>query len=375
LFPRTSNRVPQTWQLSMQAPFGQMPPEISPDGSSVLTLHSGRLQLRRLDSLKPVVLANGIYPPVSWSPDGRSVLAFSFEGRVLMGSLKKILIPDGVPETLATFAFTGFEGATWGSKGTILFAAYTAGNSGGGLFVVPAAGGQMRQLPIPNYDGGGFFRPEFLPNGEDFLFTWMNPATNETGIYLAAVREEKLRRQPVLLRKTESAGRFSPAAGGQLLFVAGDRLYAQHLNVSAGRLDGEQRSIVDDLFSFPSRHSAHFSTSWGGMLAWRQGQAYRSQLTWFDRSGRVLGTTGPPGNYIHLRISPDGSKVVAGSLNQGAVVMDASERGGQPMPRAVAPLWLSNDRLISDREGGKGAVSERSLTNLGDDKEISSSAW
>ncbi len=53
-----------------------------------------------------------------------------------------------------------------------------------------------------------------------------------------------------------------------------------------------------------------FSVSQNGVLVYTSGGGGESrQLTWFDRSGKILGTVGDPGIVLYTAISPDGSTV------------------------------------------------------------------
>jgi dipeptidyl aminopeptidase/acylaminoacyl peptidase len=45
----------------------------------------------------------------------------------------------------------------------------------------------------------------------------------------------------------------------------------------------------------------------GGTLAYSEPTTETSQLTWFDRTGRSVGTIGPAGRYLGVRLSPDGN--------------------------------------------------------------------
>ena len=88
-----------------------------------------------------------------------------------------------------------------------------------------------------------------------------------------------------------------------------------------------------------------FSASNTGVLAMAVTGGNKRQLTWFDRSGRVLGHPGEPAERDEMALSPDGTRLVEGrSDEQGmwTVWMLDLERG-------------SNTRLTFDGGGG-GAV-------------------
>jgi hypothetical protein len=59
-----------------------------------------------------------------------------------------------------------------------------------------------------------------------------------------------------------------------------------------------------------------FSVSQTGVVAFRSGTTVRRQLTWFDRSGKALGTLGEPDDtdLLNPTISPDGRRVAVERL-------------------------------------------------------------
>jgi Tol biopolymer transport system component len=58
-----------------------------------------------------------------------------------------------------------------------------------------------------------------------------------------------------------------------------------------------------------------FSVSQNGILAYSSGISLNVQLTWFDRSGKVDGTVGAPGNMQYATVSPDGNTVAVDRLD------------------------------------------------------------
>ena len=89
-----------------------------------------------------------------------------------------------------------------------------------------------------------------------------------------------------------------------------------------------------------------------------------SQLVWFDRTGKEIGTISAPGDYFNLQISPDGRSVLFDRVQPGLGTADlwtldlargvesrlTSERGSE-----VTPVWFPSGRSVafgSDRGGG-----------------------
>jgi Tol biopolymer transport system component len=95
-------------------------------------------------------------------------------------------------------------------------------------------------------------------------------------------------------------------------------LVAQAFDVRRLQLAGEAVPIAEGL---PVSGPALFSASANGVLAYATGGvagAITSQLTWFDRSGRILGTAGEPGEYTVLTLSPDGTRVAVSRIDPQA---------------------------------------------------------
>jgi len=71
--------------------------------------------------------------------------------------------------------------------------------------------------------------------------------------------------------------------------------------------------------SIPPRGSAaniEFSASQNGILTYlASGAGSVSQLTWFDRQGKALGSIWEPGNYQDLSLSPDGRRAAIHSVS------------------------------------------------------------
>jgi hypothetical protein len=95
------------------------------------------------------------------------------------------------------------------------------------------------------------------------------------------------------------------------MFLQNNKLYAQGLDVARGRLKEEPEQVVDSVFSSIMTRYPAFSVSRNGVLVWEAGRAGVAELTWFDRTGKVLGTVGPPCLPDTVQLSPDGKHVLA----------------------------------------------------------------
>jgi Tol biopolymer transport system component len=92
---------------------------------------------------------------------------------------------------------------------------------------------------------------------------------------------------------------------------------AQPFDTGNLELSGEPVPIADPI-DVSQNGLGHFSASENGVLAYTSGGAVGdSQLTWFDRSGKKLGTVGAPGSLGTFSLSRDDSAVVYARVNAG----------------------------------------------------------
>ncbi len=321
---------------------------ISPDGRKIVfvanTEAGPALWLRPLNSsvARPLRGTEGATYPF-WSPDSDSVGFFA------SNKLKRINVDDGTRLTLAD-APAG-RGGAWSNDGSILFSP----NLGTPLFRVSPTGGAA--TAVTRLDAAGHVAhrfPHFLPDGRRFLFLVVGP-TNVRGIYIGSVDSAETKR----VMAAETAADFVPPA--TLLFVRNGTLLAQTLDLDREELTGDPVTVTDAMAFDNGARAAAFSVSTSGVLAYRADGASKRQLTWFDRSGKVLGTLGPPDqNYLLTpRISPDGRRAVAFreiQENRDVWIFEAERliRFTFDPARDQYPIWSPDGKTIlfdSDRNG------------------------
>jgi Tol biopolymer transport system component len=276
---------------------------LSPDGTRLAFVardSSGKsvLWIRPLDSLAVQPLAGTENPSFPfWSPDSR-MIGFFADGR-----LKKIDALGGPVQTLCDAPIS--RGGTWSSAGVILFAPHL-----GPLYRVSASGGIA--TPVTRIDpsrGEDSHRwPFFLPDGQHFLYLVTSVSTGEekakTGIYVGSLASTG---EAFLLRANSSVTYAPP---GYLLFVRERNLLAQLFDPKALMLAGDPFPIAEKIQQYAQTYSALFSASNNGLLLYQaQSGAGVSQLVWFDRSGRSIGSLGEPCVCANPRLAPDGKRV------------------------------------------------------------------
>ncbi len=255
-----------------------------------------------------------------WSP-GSASIGFFAEGK-----LKRIEASGGPPQVLSEAPQP--LGGSWSRDGVILFAPkpYDV------LYRVAAAGGTAAPVTKLGPREDSHIWPCFLPDGKHFVFLGDASNTQDHSIrlgWLDSPESEKL------VAPAVSNPGFAPP--DWLLFVRAGTLVAQRLDVPNRKLAGDAVPLGEQIAPIELLHGFEFSASQTGVLLYRSANP-ESQLVWFDRSGRRLGTAGEPIRYGRFELAPNERQVAFEKL-------DADGRHGN--------LWLldlargSTSRLTS----------------------------
>jgi Tol biopolymer transport system component len=299
--------------------------ELSPDGRKIaFTAQDGtgrtQLWIRSLDSPTPRALnatQGASYP--FWSPDSRSVAFFA------QGKLKKVPDSGGPPQVLAE-APVG-RGGTWNRDGVIVFAPRLDDV----LYRVADVGGET--IPVTRLDPAlGHYShrlPRFLPDGRRFLYLAQSAQREHLGVYVGSIRKED---GPIGTRllgdQSGAVYAANPAGTGYLLFIRDHNLMAHEFDPATLRVSGQPLTLAASvgisrpaLLASPGMaETGGFSVSANGTLVYQPAGGLSDRLTWFDRTGRVLGAFG--GRGLQPCLSPDGMKVIVEQFDAATATPD-----------------------------------------------------
>ena len=338
------------------------PPQVSPDGGSIAFVgcksastslsmggsSSCAIWLQSLHSTNAHEIpgTTGAYSPF-WSPDGHDI-AFFAEGKL------KRVATEGGPVQVVCDAEDG-RGGSWGSSGTIIFAPTRTSP----ILRVAATGGvpeaATKTTPVITNLGGfaGHRWPNFMPDGEHFVYvhTPSGSCAETSEMHFASLDGK----QDIALMRSCGTGVFS---NGRLIYWRDGNLVAQPFDPNRGVLSGVAAAIAEHAgFDF-AFSSSEFSAS-AGKLIYIAGEGFTgTQLGWYDRTGKMVGTLGERDHYVDVAISPDGTRVAVSTMHtKEREIRVLDERGTRYRLGAGGinyPAWSADGRQIyftSDANG------------------------
>jgi Tol biopolymer transport system component/tRNA A-37 threonylcarbamoyl transferase component Bud32 len=311
-------------------------PVVSPDGtrfvfSGTNADGNSQLWLRALEStaIRPLAGTEGAALPF-WSPDSRFVAFFS------QGKLKKIAVTGGPAEVLAN-ASDFPTGGSWSSGGVILF--NTQERS---LARVSSNGGEV--TPVRALDSArhetGYLWPQFLPDGQHFLYSVSSTDAGKSGIYVSAL--------------DSSEARF-------LIYGRQETLLAQPFDLKAFRIAGEPVPIAEQVGAMTFLPGLMFSVSQNGVVVYRGTESATVQLAWYNRDGKRLAPIGEPGLYGIIALSPEEKRLALERLDSQLRTRDlwtlelaSGILSRQTFHNDTDPVWSPDGRELVFTSSPKG---------------------
>ncbi|WP_035358459.1 PD40 domain-containing protein [Edaphobacter aggregans] len=348
---------------------------ISRDGSYIVyssTPLNGRAHLyrRRMDRDQPdqVPGTEGATTP-TLSPDGQWI-AFKAQGKLL-----KVGAEGGTPITLCAAPSAG--GAAWGSDGMIYFTDRETQ-----LFRVPEAGGKPQLVAsIPHSAGQqGLRLPHALPGGHAILLVTGGSLINPNDAAILAFDLAKGR--PKELIRGGTAPHYVPT--GHLLYVQGSRLLAVPFDLRRLEVTGPAAPILEDVWQGPGGYAAYDISADGTLVFISGGEMFGNrELVWVDRTGKERPIIGAPKHwYIDVRLSPDGRRLAATTIDPGSphdIWVLAPDHPGFAVPITHAksseehygPVWTPDGKsLLYGQQGPDGAQILRKAADGSGEEEV-----
>ncbi len=326
---------------------------------------TAQLYLRSMDQLeaKPIPETEDATHPF-FSPDGQW-LGF-FAG----GKLKKVSVSGGTPVILGN-VYSPTVDADWRSDDTIAFAQPSSG-----ILQVSAAGGTPEALTNLDLDHGetAHFSPQFLPDGNTFLFTIQSTEGDKIVVESLETGERK-----VVLEGAQSA-RYVPT--GHLVYAQGGTLMAVAFDLEQLEITGTATSILEDFMQIGGANSkAHLAFSYTGTLVYiptRVGLQERT-LVWVDRQGKTEPLAAPPrAGMRQPRLSPDGQRVIVQLPSRVGADLWIYDIRRDTLSRFTFqngsyPLWTPDGKRItfqSDRLGGPSKMFWKAADGTGTEEQL-----
>lgn len=295
---------------------------------------NARIWLRTLSGpgARPLAGTEGASLPF-WSPDGGQIGFFAG------GKLKVIDIDGETVHTLATIDGGTPSGGAWSADDTILYAGWRSG-----LVAIDAAGGPPREVTTLDAarNESAHRRPQFLPDGQRFLFSVDSADPAQAGTYSATLAGAD--------RARIAATRAVYADPGYLLYVQDRVLLAHRFDADAGQTIGEPVRIMGNVAPGAEVSASDQVLTFGGTTA--------GQLVWMNRAGETLESLNTPAELHNPVFSPDGKYVAASSTDgdlRGVWLIDVSSGAAtRVIPDANGPTWSPDGTQLAyyrDSEG------------------------
>jgi serine/threonine-protein kinase len=291
---------------------------------------------------------------VAVSPSGQWVAYI--EG---VNTLKRVAVSGGSPNTVVTT--DGFSrGVAWSSDDSIVFSTI---NRVTGLQRVGVGGGEVSVLTRPEAARGesDHLWPESLPNGRGVLFT-ITALQGGLDAAQVAVLDLVSGNWTTVVRGGHHAHYVS---SGHLVYMSGNTLRAVPFDLERLVTRGAPITVTPRVMT-TVEGGAYLGVANNGTLVYVESPkagAQQRTLTWVDRQGHETPLAAPPRQYMHPRLSADGTRVAVTVIREGQPlpsvwIWDLSRSTLRLVTHGAgggnAPVWLGDDRVAFNVVAGTG---------------------
>ncbi len=235
-----------------------------------------------------------------FSPDGLQI------GFMSGGRLMRVSLAGGNPQTVSD-AFANYRGATWTTRGTIIY-----GTGEHGLFEMGVSDGAEKPRPLTTLDDTKGERahrwPERLPDGRNILFTVFREGGLEN-TRIAVLSLDSLEYHYLFDEEGFAAQYVST---GHLVFMRWSTLMAAPFDLQQLEILEPPEPLIEGI-STGNGGQTNYSVSSDGSLYYQPGdvQGGARTLVWYDRQGVPTELTHDVRSFVSPAVSPDGRRVAA----------------------------------------------------------------
>jgi DNA-binding winged helix-turn-helix (wHTH) protein/Tol biopolymer transport system component len=336
---------------------GSFPParivvaQISPDGKRVAFIVGSapwgatvrRIWVRSLDALGAKEIPGSEYArSLFWAPDSQHLAFWTPTG------LKTLRLSDGMVQTLCNPCHHLKLFGTWNRDGLIVLPSLD-----GSLFGIREGGGAPEALTRIDRSKGEIAHaaPQFLPDGQRFLFVIQNENPERSGLYVGQVGSTEYK----LLFKGEQPAIY--AAPGYLLFPLAGNLVARPFDLTRLEFRGDPLPLFPlSEFQQDWRDWIPISASDTGRLTHANFAFPPMQFQWMGRAGEPQRLVGEPDTYQSFDLSSDGKWLAVTRLGAGSSLWIIDVEHGHTSrlthgdTEFTDPRWTEdNQRLVATR--------------------------
>jgi serine/threonine protein kinase/Tol biopolymer transport system component len=341
---------------------------VSPDGRYVamvpVTHGITQLWVRALDeaSARAVPDTEDALMPF-FSPDSQWI------GFVVNRTLKRVPVAGGAVQTILEARVESLP--SWGSRGSILFPDFSVPGHEG-LFLVPATGGEPRQVSRLDRSAGEreHFWPSFLPDGDHFFYVVSHATPGRFAldhtVYVGSINGD------VRTRVADVDSRMIYEPTGHVLYANAGTVMAQQFRLGTFQLLGDPVPIVDGVQYYRGTGMVEMSASSNGVLAIQE-SSQTSELVWLDRTGKNLGVLGAGKQFGSVRQSPNGHRIAVEIVEPRSAIPELFMFDGESgIPtqftsngNASNPVWSPDAATVYFRSGGPPDLYAKSADGRG----------